>query len=1032
MSNRDRRSIENIMREPLTRTRLILNSKIRAAQEDSEAAPFTLDDLKTTLTTLRTSSDAYKKEVLNIIEAVETGKAPQAPRFDTPEMQLAWGGALAYLLLNPEQMKTWAKPLEPGQLKESDVWGQITTSRTAYQELLSHAHHVREILRDKDVKYSWGDPGSGFSYDRKKKAINIDLMQSMIVGFEHARADVNREIAYSLLSASYPQRMQELFKEMRPLLKKQQLAQNKDKKKKGPKLTPDEYKQVQMLSAEWELRHMMFASAEENVTGRFVANMAQDMNLLQDFSVSLNNTAVTFRGMGLRRLPAEDQASDDMRRYMNLCNTVQLSFFQNNSLFDNTDDGWFKVGIDPNLVRKTKTLQKRPDDKKLDDDGISHADFAHLRELCGGPKGLEHLQPKPHERLYGWDSLKGRITKADLERKAIIEQIWEEFGEDLIQRILKQKNDQLDKQLEEAKKKQQERQDQDGQDGDDGDDGQDGEEQDGEGQEGGKPQKGKKGQKGQKGKKQRGQPQGDMDDQDDDGDDADGDDQDGDDQDGQDQKGQKGKKDKKDKSGKDKKDKGDKGDKGEKGDEQDGEDGEGQDGDEQDGEKGDKKGKGKGKEGKLGEDDEETVPVDGAGDMKAAKGATEDPSDELSPDGEGDDADADGEGQDKDGDGQDADGEEGNGMTEEDIEKEISKQEAEEAAEKGEDGQDADGEDGEGGKPGKGKKGKPSRQAGHGEGKSLEELSKQDWTQYSQRIAELAGPISRVRKLFKSIQERQLQRKPTMSRTLDILPENGEIKDRFNMEAHRNLTIKKMTGQVEAKDLARFHVDQVKMVPTEIDIVIMIDGSGSMNGTPINAALQAAAIMFEAASGKDMKMNVYVGMWGNANPPMIIYPGADRVEIGKSMQAARSGLNSGTDFAPAVSKIAETIGDQRGKGGTLSGFTHVLVLSDGDMFDAAKSTEKIKTMFAYSDKVTFDTAIIGRPGTSMESMAKGIKGNKPYQEVGVTIGSDPEKIPMEIVGLLLEKVRKCGSFVAVPNAVKRRQMKKAHNKMGPK
>jgi hypothetical protein len=150
------------------------------------------------------------------------------------------------------------------------------------------------------------------------------------------------------------------------------------------------------------------------------------------------------------------------------------------------------------------------------------------------------------------------------------------------------------------------------------------------------------------------------------------------------------------------------------------------------------------------------------------------------------------------------------------------------------------------------------------------------------------------------------------------------------------------------------------------------------------------------------------------------------------MAKAQKGLNSGTDLAPAIKKVAKTIGEQRGKSGTLSGFTHVLIISDGDMFDAEKSKDRIMTMFEYSDKVTFDTAIIGRPGTSMESMAKGIKGHKNYQDVGVTLGSNPNEIPMAIVGMLLEKVKKTGSFVAIPNSQKRRMMNRANNKMDRK
>lgn len=1086
MDKRDRRKIENILREPLTRHRLSLNGKVRAAQNAENPTPFTLDDLKAFIAGIGAHDEAVRKESLNAIEAVQTGQAPKAPKFDTPETQLVWGAALSYLSVNPDQMKSWDKPpADKTPLTQTALWQQVTATRQAHQELLSHAHHVREALRDKDTRYSWGAPGTGFSFDRSKNHINIDFVQSMIVGFEHARADVYREIGHSLLSVSYPKRMQEVYKDMQPLLRKSRQAQAK----KGPQLKPDEYKQLLMLSTEWELRHMMFAAAEENVANRFVSNMGKQM--LQDYGVSVNNTAVTGRGVGLTRLP-KDGLSDDLRRYMNLCNAVQLSFYQNNGMFDNSDTGWFKVGINPNLVRKTSTLARRPADQKEDNDGIEHPDFKQLRELAGGPKGLENLQPKQHERLYGWQNLSGRIKASDAARKDVIDEIMKLYAEDLLQRILKQANDQIDQQLKDAQEKQkqqQQDQDQDGQEGQEGQEGQDGQDQDGqegqEGQEGqgqsgqgqgqgqGKPQKGQKNKQDQQKQKQkqqkdRGKPQGEQ---------QDADDMDGEDADGQEgQKGQKG-----DKQQKQKGQKGEKGEQGEEqdadgqqgegqegeGQEQDGQpqDGEGQEGQGQNGEEQDADGQQQGKpenaEGKLGSDEEDTVPVEGAGDLPAPKAPTENPSDELDPNGSdasGEGNNADGEGQDADGDGQDADGDsndadgddaDGDGQTVDDLEKELDKMDKEE-----QDGQDADGEgqdaDGEGqdadgdGQKSKSKgkskgKPKPSRQGGDGDGKSLEELSKQDWTNYNTRIAELAGPINRVRKLFKDVQDRQLQRKQKMSRSLDILPENGEVKDRFNAEAHLNMTIKKVTGQLEAEDLKRFHKDETSMVPTEIDIVIAIDGSGSMgNGAgggavPINAALQAAAIMFEAAAGKDMKMNVYVTMWGDNDPPILIKPGDDRVKIGQAMQAARKGLNSGTNFAPAVKKVAQTIGEQRGKSGTLSGFTHILVLSDGDMFDAEQSKEKIFTMFDYSDKVTFDAAIItATKNTNMQKMAEGIKGRKPYQDMGIVVGNNPEEVPMAIVGLLLEKVRKTGSFQAIPNSQKRRAMRQAHNKMDRK
>ncbi|MBU6475767.1 MAG: hypothetical protein KGQ70_07350, partial [Alphaproteobacteria bacterium] len=96
----DRRSIDSILRETLTRHRFLLNTKIRAAQAPENPQPFTLDDLKAFAASIPTKDPDLKDEVQNVIEAVETGKAPQPPRFNTPESQLLWGAGLAYVKLN--------------------------------------------------------------------------------------------------------------------------------------------------------------------------------------------------------------------------------------------------------------------------------------------------------------------------------------------------------------------------------------------------------------------------------------------------------------------------------------------------------------------------------------------------------------------------------------------------------------------------------------------------------------------------------------------------------------------------------------------------------------------------------------------------------------------------------------------------------------------------------------------------------------------------------------------------------------------
>src|SRR5690606_31872130 len=137
---RDRRKIENILREPLTRHRLTLNGKIRAAQNAENPVPFTFDDLKSFVAHMGVDDEGFRKETLNVLEAVQTGQAPQQPKFDTPETQLLWGAALSYLSANPDQMKTWTKPpADKTPLMQTSLWQQVTVTRQAHQELLSHA-----------------------------------------------------------------------------------------------------------------------------------------------------------------------------------------------------------------------------------------------------------------------------------------------------------------------------------------------------------------------------------------------------------------------------------------------------------------------------------------------------------------------------------------------------------------------------------------------------------------------------------------------------------------------------------------------------------------------------------------------------------------------------------------------------------------------------------------------------------------------------------------------------------------------------
>lgn len=995
--NAERKKLQNILREPLTQRRLFLAAKLNAAKNPANEKPFTFEEFEQFIRAIPDTHDMMAKEVGKVLEVVKTGKTMENPDLTNPSSQLLWGATLAWLTLNPAVVQGWnapsdetgGKPKPATPVTKTAIWKQLTQNKVSAEEKLTHGRQIRETLRSKNTKYDWSPPGAGTRYDRDKDIIYFDLMQNLISGFEHARADIHRQIGFALIVTSYTPRMAEVAREMSPLMRKAQKAAAK----KGPQLKQDEYKKLRLLSTEWQLRHMLFMAAEGNPVNRYASDLSYQFKFMQDIGVSVNNSAVTTRGIGLvSPTMGNDDMSDEVKRYMNLCHAVELSFFQNNKLFEDTDAAWRQAGVLPELVRTNETLKKSPGDKR----GIDHPDFKYLRELCGGKDGLEHQQVEGYERMFG--NFFGRVAARDAKRKEIIAEIEEKFTEQLLQKILEQANDDVQKELDQGQQNNQQQQDGDGQE-QEGEDGQDGQEGQGQGQGKGKGKGKGKAQKGQQGQGQAG---GEGDDSGDSGDASSG----GEPGQGQSKDQESGNDDPADGKGKQDKNK------------------------QEDG----KKGKGAGD---IGKDEDQNIPVEGAGDMPGVEKASETPEDEGKPAKDADGNDSDGKG--KDGEGEDSDGQDGDSDDSQTLE-EMMKEQAERAAqEQAQQDADADAEEADGqsqdGQKGGGKGKKPGgKKAGHGGGRSLGDLAKEDWTKYDQRIAELREPIGRARKLFKEVQKRQLQPKKAVSRQLEILPENGEVMERFNIEAHRNLIIKKATRDVEEHDLRRFQADEKIMVPTEVDIVILIDGSGSMVPSPLDSALQAGAILFEAANAKDMKMNVYVGLWGSEDPPILIRPGDTPTKIGQTMQAYRKGLNSGTDLAPAIRNTAQVIGEQRGRAGTLSGFTHILVISDGDIGDAEEAIKVIDTMFTYSDKTTVDTAVISqRHGdTSMEEMAKNASkkmAKKDYHVVGTAREIDANRVPDSILGLLLEKIRKCGSFNAVPNTEKRRAMRKAHDKM---
>lgn len=771
----------------------------------------------------------------------------------------------------------------------------------------------------------------------------------------------------------------------------------------------------------------------------------------------------------------EGQKNNPYKKLFNeISQVVDFSFFKNNKLFKDTKEGWAELGIDTDRITKTSTRQGKTN---INPSQHPHEDLKDLFNRCAA---LEHAQPQFKERHYGRDYLRKKSFDAADERNAIFESIWDDYLADLAEKLLEQEEDRIDEEMkqqdqnngdsgDESDDQNGDSDDADGQDAQDGQSnsqGQSGGSSGGQGQSGGQPDPNQKPDPNQQ---QDAQDQN-SDDQSGDSDDADGQDKNDQDGDGQDA----------DKQDADEQNGGGNGDDqdqdspdSQNGQEQDGSGG-GQDDDpnNQDPENGEDGGAGNQDhldEDSLADLSENNVGLDEGGEMPDVEMPPEEPTSADGQDGDGDGQDSDGQ----DADGQDGDGQDGQGkdgpdpQTLEQLRKDLEKalKEQQEAQDNDGDGDDADGQDADG-QDGDGQSADgqsqsqsqsdsqsddPSNQAGDEKGeKSLSEHAQESWSNYAQRIAQLAGPIMQVARLFSKIRDLQLEKAIRRSRNMSMLPENNEL-DRLNKAKHRDQKIKQLTGQqLEKKDFQKYYKDETHEMATTPDLVIMIDGSGSMtsghNPNPMELALLTSIILYEA--GKKAGMNVYVNIWGDAKPKVLARPGDSLQNVGQKMEQARQGLRSGTNLTPSFVSMTDMMAEQKMKSSAKAGYTHVLVISDGDISDIEPAHKAINKFLQTSKYSTVDFAVIkartGSPAhqhmqqhsmhnrnvvSQLEALANALSSDNPLRNIKVAKGLDPNKLPMEIVAMMLEKIRSTNSFTAIPFRKKQQLMRRAHRQL---
>lgn len=330
--------------------------------------------------------------------------------------------------------------------------------------------------------------------------------------------------------------------------------------------------------------------------------------------------------------------------------------------------------------------------------------------------------------------------------------------------------------------------------------------------------------------------------------------------------------------------------------------------------------------------------------------------------------------------------------------------------------------------------------AGSGDGIDLAQLAKGDWRDFNARVQELAPVINRLARTYKKIRAQQRRQIREMSRKHSFLPRDGDLRGRLDRGKIIQTKFKQATGQpISIEDLKKVRDDQPAFADSTIEFIALIDGSGSMplfqlgkGVTAMEVALQSAVINYMAA--RKAGIDAYIVMWGNEKPYVIATPDTPLKEVGEKLESVRGGIRSGTSLAPSFLSSVEAMANHRNLNGTISGSSHMLVYSDGDIDDPDEAARKLAIISRNAKNLSVDVAVLrplhesaGRT-TKMEDVFQKVIDETGDKIVGIVRGNNAQDVPMDLAHRVLRRVRKFKVAVE-PDKKKRQRLKSLHQQL---
>lgn len=397
------------------------------------------------------------------------------------------------------------------------------------------------------------------------------------------------------------------------------------------------------------------------------------------------------------------------------------------------------------------------------------------------------------------------------------------------------------------------------------------------------------------------------------------------------------------------------------------------------------------KEGKGFGEDGEPMPGEGEpGEGEPGEGEGEPGEGEGEP-GEGEGEPGDGEGEDGEGEGEYGDAEEKDNLQERD-----------------------DPSEGEGGK-------------NHGDSFTDEERELEEDGKYNEYLRIIEPHADAIRKsaaLLKKMKEKLSFDVEDPIVRHSLVPEDGDV-GRFESERLKDRLIRQMSGQsLDESDFENFRMDgPMKKISPQTEIHICIDGSGSMSGAPINMAIQAGCVLYEAA--REAGLDVYITMLGSPHPLPIAKPGMSDREIGKNIDEVSRGLGGDEDYlAPTMAMILRNTLQQKKDLGKLVGNTHMFVITDAMFTDQTMALDHVKQTAQKCPHLTLDLLLInGRRGQGVVSLADEMNRKAARNPIGYKDVMNPGQIHDVMLEMLNDRLRALRPGDAIQLKQKQREFK---------